>query len=94
MLAIVISHSIFLRELKSEDKEGQAVEKPRSISEKKGAVENAKEKKSKVKLQVFHFTVISQPEGTKENFQRMGNTSKWWFTEVRNRIQNLNTCKG
>lgn len=44
MLAIVILHSIFLKELKSEGKEGQAAEKPCNIPEKKGAVENAKEK--------------------------------------------------
>lgn len=74
MLEIVILHSISLTELKSEGKESQAVEKPCNISEKKGAVENAKQKNFKVKLQVFHFRVILQPAGTKENFLRTGNT--------------------
>lgn len=44
MLAIIILHSIFLKELKSEGIEGQAAEKPCDIPEKKEAVENAKEK--------------------------------------------------
>lgn len=50
------------------------MEKPCDTSEEKGAAENAKQKKVKVKLQVFHFRLILQPAGTKENFLRIGNT--------------------